>query len=242
MIAPVDMITSVRCRNRCFDSPGYAGLNDQRPSIPIRSAAQDLAAPHQPAVVGTIVRERSGGQGGLTKALTAFFAALAGSAVLGIAAGLIWAAVAPRAVLEEIARGEAELVNAESSAFIAADGWFCLIAAVGGLITGILGYWLLVRRAGWPATAGLVLGAVAAALLAMWVGENIGLGTYNHLLASSPNGTFFNASLALGAKSALAFWPLLTSAVILLAETGTRRSDQAAGRRVRRDLGPDGPL
>jgi hypothetical protein len=169
-------------------------------------------------------------------------AALVGSAVLGIAAGLVWAAVAPRAVLEEIAHGEAELVNAESSAFIAADGWFCLVVAAGGLITGLLGYLLLVRRAGWPATAGLVLGAVAAALLAMWVGENIGLGTYNHLLASSPNGTFFNASLALGAKSALAFWCLLTSAVILLAETGTRRSDQGAGRRARGNLGPDGPL
>jgi hypothetical protein len=179
---------------------------------------------------------------GLTKGLTAFFAALVGSAVLGIAAGLVWAMVAPRAVLQEIAHGEAELVNAESSAFIAADGWFCLIVAVGGLITGVLGYRLLVRRAGWPATAGLVLGAVAAALLAMWVGENIGLGTYNHLLASSLNGTFFNASLALGAKSSLAFWPLLTSAVILLAETGTRRSDQSAGRRVHRDLGSDGPL
>jgi hypothetical protein len=196
----------------------------------------------QPAVVGTIVRERYGGQEGLTKGLTAFFAALVGSAVLGIAAGLIWAAVAPRAVLQEIAHGEAQLVNAESSAFIAADGWFCLIVAVGGLITGVLGYRLLVRRAGWPATAGLVLGAVAAALLAMWVGENIGLGTYNHLLASSPNGTFFNASLALGAKSSLAFWPLLTSAVILLAETGARRSDQSAARRVHGNLGPGGPL
>jgi hypothetical protein len=195
-----------------------------------------------PPLVGTIMRERSGGQGGLTKGLAGFFAALAGSAVLGIAAGLIWAAVAPRAVLQEIAHGEAELVNAESSAFIAADGWFCLIVAVGGLVTGVLGYRLLVRRAGWAATAGLVLGAVAAALLAMWVGENIGLGTYNHLLASSPNGTVFNASLALGAKSALAFWPLLTSAVILTAETGTRRSEQAAGRRVRPDLGPGGPL
>jgi hypothetical protein len=178
---------------------------------------------------------------GLTKGLAAFFAALAGSAVLGIAAGLVWAAVAPRAVLQEIAHGEAQLVNAESNAFIAADGWFCLIVAAGGLITGILGYRLLVRRAGWPATAGLVLGAVAAALIAMWVGENIGLGTYNHLLASSPDGTFFNASLALGAKSSLAFWPLLTSAVILLAETGARRSGQAARRRVRGDLGPDGP-
>jgi hypothetical protein len=154
--------------------------------------------------------------------------ALAGSAVLGIAAGLVWAAVAPRPLLQEIARGEAQVVNAETSAFIVADAWFCLIVAVGGLITGVLGYRLLVRRAGWVATAGLVLGAVAAALLAMWVGEQVGLGTYNHLLASSPVGTFFHASLSLGAKSSLAFWPLLTSAAILLAASGARRADQAA--------------
>jgi hypothetical protein len=138
-------------------------------------------------------------------------------------AGLIWAAVAPRAVLQEVARGEAGVVNAESSAYIVADAWFCLIAVIGGLITGILGYRFLVRRAGWTAAAGLVLGAVAAALLALWIGENIGLGTYNHLLATSKNGALFHESLALGAKSALAFWPLLTSAVIMLAESGGRR-------------------
>ena len=148
--------------------------------------------------------------------------------MLGIAAGLVWAAVAPRPLLKEIAHGEAQVVNAETSAFIVADAWFCLIVAVGGLITGVLGYRLLVRRAGWVATAGLILGAVAAALLAVWVGEHIGLGTYNHLLATSPVGTFFHASLALGAKSSLAFWPLLTSAAILLAESGSRRADQAA--------------
>jgi hypothetical protein len=177
---------------------------------------------------GTIMPERSGDQGGPTKRqLAAFIVALAGSAVLGIAAGLVWAAVAPRPLLQEIARGEAQVVNAETSAFIVADAWFCLIVAVGGLITGVLGYRLLVRRAGWVATAGLVLGAVAAALLAVWVGEHVGLGTYNHLLASSPAGTFFHASLSLGAKSSLAFWPLLTSAAILLAASGARRADEA---------------
>jgi hypothetical protein len=177
------------------------------------------------------VRERSGDRGGQTKGrLAAFFAALAGSAVLGIAAGLIWAAVAPRALLQEVAHGQAALVNAESSAFIVADAWFCLIVAVGGLITGVLGYCVLVRRAGWAAAAGLVLGAVAAASLTVWVGENSGLGTYDHLLASSQTGAFFHAPLALGAKSALAFWPLATSAVIVLAETGARRSDRAAAR------------
>ena len=165
-------------------------------------------------------------------------AALAGSAVLGVAAGVIWTAVAPRALLQEIGPGEAELVNAESHAFIVADAWFCLIVAVGGAITGVVGYRLLVRRAGWPAAAGLVLGAVAAGLLTLWIGENIGLGTYNHLLVTSRNGAFFHASLGLGAKSALVFWPGLTSIIILLAEYGGRRTAESAAGPT---AGPDVP-
>jgi hypothetical protein len=155
--------------------------------------------------------------------LAAFAAALAGSAVLGVAAGLIWATVAPRPLLQEVAHGEAQLVNAESTAYILADAWFCLISAIGGVVTGIAGYRSLVRRAGWTGAVGLVLGAVAAALLMLWTGENIGLGTYNHLLAASADGAFFRASLGLGAKSALAFWPGLTSLIVLLAEYGGRR-------------------
>jgi hypothetical protein len=161
--------------------------------------------------------------------LAAFAAALAGSALLGAVAGLIWAAVAPRALLQEVGHGEAQLVNAETSAFILADAWFCLISVLGGAITGVVGYRLLVRQAGWIATAGLVLGAVAASLLALWTGENIGLGTYNHLLATSPDGAFFHASLALGAKSALAFWPGLTSLIVLLAEYAGRRPASEEG-------------
>ena len=149
--------------------------------------------------------------------------------MLGVAAGLIWAALAPRALLQEVGHGEAQLVNAESAAFILADAWFCLIAAIGGAITGIAGYRLLVRREGWLAAAGLVLGAVAASLLMLWTGENIGLGTYNHLLAASPDGAFFRASLALGAKSALALWPGVTSLIILLAEYGGRRPASEEG-------------
>ena len=148
--------------------------------------------------------------------------------MLGAVAGLIWVAVAPTPLLREIAPGGAELINAESSVFIVADAWFVLITAVGGLITGMLGDRLLVRRAGPAAAAGLVLGAVAAALAALWVGDNIGLGTYHHLLASSPAGASFHASLALGAKSALALWPLCTSGVILLAESGRRTAKEEA--------------
>jgi hypothetical protein len=160
-----------------------------------------------------------------------FAATVAGSAALGLLGGWIWGEAAPRALLQEISTGTAELMNAETRAFIGADAWFCGIGAVAGLITGWAGYRFLVARADRgarpAAAAGLILGALAGGLVMLWLGEQIGLSGYNHLLASSPNGTLFHASLTLGAKSALAFWPLFTGIVILVAEWGTRREDSA---------------
>jgi hypothetical protein len=166
---------------------------------------------------------------GVRSRVTVVIAAFASSAVLGAIAGVIWAAVAPRATLQEIGQGSAQLVNAETSAFIAADGWFCLISVVAGLLTGVAGYWLAVRRTGTLAAVALIAGALAGSLIMLWVGENIGLSTYNHQLATAANGTFFNASLGLGAKSALAFWPLATAGFVALGELGSRKEEPPGG-------------
>jgi len=172
-----------------------------------------------------------GSRPGARGAVTGFALALAGSVVLGLLAGLIWGEVAPRATLQEIGTGTAELVNAETSAFIGADAWFVGISVVAGLVTGLAGYRFLMARADQrtrvAATAGLVLGAIAATLVMFWLGGQIGLSGYNQHLASSPKGTLFPASLTLGAKSALAFWPMFTAIVILVAEWGARRQDTA---------------
>lgn len=162
------------------------------------------------------------------RGLTAFAIGLAGSAVLGAIAGLIWGAAAPRVLFEEYQAGAAQQVSAETSAYLVGDVWFCCIAVAGGLITGIAGARFLVRKDGWAAALGLIGGAVAAAFIAMWTGGLIGLSTFNHQLASSPVGTFFNASLSLNAKTALAFWPLVTSASIALS-VGARRNEQVSG-------------
>ncbi len=163
-------------------------------------------------------------------------AALAGSAVLGLLGGLIWELVAPRAALQEIGAGTAELVNAETRAFITADVWFCAIAVVAGLLTGVLGYRFAVsaRTGGARAlvVSCLILGGLAGALVMLRLGEQIGRSGYEQHLASSPNGTLFPATLALGAKSALAFWPMLTAIVLLVAEWGTRATQQPPGQAV----------
>jgi len=174
----------------------------------------------------------AGGRRAVRAAAAWFVIGLVGSALAGLVAGLIWGAVAPRAVLQEIGSGTAQLVNAETTAFIVADAWFCGISVVAGLITGLIGYRFGVApRAGGAraaVAAGLILGAVAGAVVMLWLGERIGLSSYDQHLAASPNGTVFHASLALSAKSALAFWPMCTAIVIFVAEWGARRTRDPA--------------
>jgi hypothetical protein len=153
-------------------------------------------------------------------------ALLAGSVLLGLLGGVIWSEIAPRALLEEVGKGTAEVVNVETRAFFGADVWFCAIAAVAGLLTGLLGYPLAVARhdgyARAAVTLALILGALAGGLAMLWLGDRLGSSAYQHQLASSASGTLFSSSLSLGAKSALALWPLLTGVVLLVAEWGRR--------------------
>jgi hypothetical protein len=152
-------------------------------------------------------------------------ALLGGSVLLGLLGGLIWGEIAPRVLYQEVGAGAAEVVNNETRAFFGADLWFCVIALVAGLLTGILGYRFGVAPRtglGRPlAAAALILGALGGGVAMMWLGGRIGLSGYYHNLASSPVGTQFSAVLALGSKSALACWPLFTSVVVVIAEWGT---------------------
>ena len=178
------------------------------------------------------VPEQSGlphGRGGRSSARATALAAvllLVVSALLGVLGGWIWGEFAPRAVLQEISAGTAQVVNAETRAYIGADIWFGAIAVVTGLLTGVLGYRFALagRSDGARAVlaATLLAGAVAGTFIMLWLGEQIGLSSYNHELATSSSGTLFNESLGLGAKSALAFWPMFTAIVVLVAEWGTR--------------------
>jgi hypothetical protein len=146
-------------------------------------------------------------------ALVPSLAVVAGTALLGVAGGYLWAAVAPRVAIVVVGRGAADLVNSETSAFIAADGWYCVTCLVGGVISGLLGYWLVVRRHGPVAMAGVLIGGLAAGLITLWIGEQSGLATFHHLLATLPVGAHMRARLTLGSRSAIAFWPLAAGLV-----------------------------
>jgi hypothetical protein len=162
-------------------------------------------------------------------------AVIAGTALLGAAIGFAWAAVAPRALVVVIGRGSADVVNPETSAFIVAEAWFTLLTAAGGIISGLLGYALAVRRGGAPAMAAVLVGGLAAALITKWIGQRSGTGAFNRALLAGRPGALLHAPLVLGGLGALAFWPLVAGlvaggigAVALLRE---RRAAQVAGGR-----------
>jgi len=161
-----------------------------------------------------------------------FVAAAAATAVCGIPAGFAWGAVAPRVLVQVVAHGTAQIGNPETSAFIVADVWFCAIGIIGGLLTGSLGYLIAVRRWAAAAAAGLIAGALAASSVALWVGDLDGLAAFRHQLAVSAPGTRLHASLALGAKSGLIFWPLLAALTIAVIEMIIR---SRSGRRPARE-------
>ena len=150
------------------------------------------------------------------RALLAVVLVLAGSAVVGLAGGLIWAVIAPRVQYQvyTLKPPTAYATNPETSAFIAADGWYCFIALAGGALIGLLAYLFAIRRYGGLPMAGTVVGSVVAALIAAWVGHQASGGPgFNELLATSKPGTYLYAPISLGSHGALAFWPLAAAAV-----------------------------
>ncbi|HUA27483.1 MAG TPA: hypothetical protein VMC03_01250 [Streptosporangiaceae bacterium] len=169
----------------------------------------------------------AGGQPGTTQGVSAAFIAIAavvaGTAALGLGAGFLWAAVAPRALIQVVGPGSADIVNPETNAFFAADGWFILLTVVGGLASGAAGYALAVRRSGPPAMAGILAGGLAAALLAKWIGQQSGAAAFNHGLAAGHVGLMLRDPPMVGGLAPLMFWPIAAGVVAAGLELITRR-------------------
>jgi hypothetical protein len=194
-----------------------------------------MAEPRQPPLPAAPDRPPGGGPPGdrrrlrviraVIRAPAVLAAVIAGTALLGVAAGFLWSAVAPRALVVVLGPGTPYAVNPETSAYIAADGWFTLLTVIGGVISGLLGYTLAVRRHGALAMAGVLVGGAVAALLAKWIGQQSGAAAYTRSLAAGRPGVLLHEPLMLGGLGALAFWPLAAGviaggieAVILLRE------------------------
>jgi hypothetical protein len=186
-----------------------------------------------PAGVASHLQARPGR---LAPALLGAVLIVAGSLVVGVAGGAVWAAAAPRVLYQVYTLNPptAYATNPETSAFIAADGWYCFIALVGGALIGLLGYLFAVRRYGPVPMAGIIVGSIGAAFVTAWLGHALSGGPgFDHVLATSRPGTFLRAPIVLGSHGALAFWPLGAAGVagaIELARVLRARHQETADR------------
>jgi len=150
-------------------------------------------------------------------------------AIVGLLVGLIWGHIAPRAtftVVQTGAKGLAQQNDAESEAQIGVDGWFSLIGAGIGLVTGVVawrfrparGPFLMVALA-----AASLLGAVIAWRFGLWIGRHP---THSQLRTIfNHNGATFKPAIKMRAKAALFFQPIGAVLAALLSIGFSRHSD-----------------
>ncbi len=110
--------------------------------------------------------------------------------ILGVPLGLLWATLAPDTPVVQTESG-AVYGESQPEQPIAADGWFSLLGLAFGVLVAV-GLWFLLRRYRGPiGLAAAVLGSLGAALVAWQVGQRVGLGTFEYLLATAAEGQTF---------------------------------------------------
>ena len=135
--------------------------------------------------------------------------------LVGAPAGLIWAATANRTPLVVVAAGAADFVNAEGESAVSTDAHFIIVAAIAGVLCGLLAV-VLVPRAGLPIVLGLAAGGLAAAVVAWRAGHLVDYDSFVHALRTLPTGRHLLAPIDLKAKAGLVAWPLFAVVTYLI--------------------------
>jgi hypothetical protein len=157
-----------------------------------------LADPPPPVAAPRLVRRNL---------LTGLAAAVA-VALFGAPLGLLWAAVAPGVPVTQTRNGPV-LSEPQPEQFIAADGWFSALGLGFGVLAALAVWWGLRRGRGWVGLVAVALGAIGAALLAWWLGRQIGLSDYEQWRATAAVGQTSLRPPDLRAGMAGLFWGFL---------------------------------
>lgn len=145
----------------------------------------------------------------LVTALAIFTAIAAAGALLG----LLWWGLAPRP--EGTSLGEGEVFTGTTEDVFAGEGYFVIMTAVAGLVTGYVAYMVqfpLARRREQDlrltGLLGGVLGAIAGTLLTLWVGTGLDTPLHRAVAEASPGETV-TVGLQLNATAFLVAWPFV---------------------------------
>lgn len=99
-------------------------------------------------------------------------------AVAGVPLGLLWSWLAPSVPVGRNQQGQIVVNDPAPEQFVAADGWFALLGFGFGVLVAIAAWQLLRRYRGPLMLLAVVLGALAAALVAWQVGRRLGLADF----------------------------------------------------------------
>ncbi|MFF4191631.1 hypothetical protein [Nonomuraea sp. NPDC001831] len=152
----------------------------------------------------------------MTREVRAFAVTVLILATLGVAAGLSWSAISPRAPYQVTEHGLV-LADLTTQALIAADGWFAVITGALGLLCGGLA-WFAGRRWMLAVLLGLCAGGVVGSFLTLWAGSTFTIGAVAVEAAAEPGVRIVPGALKLTAEGVLVAWPLLAVGLFGLLE------------------------
>ena len=133
--------------------------------------------------------------------------------LLGGAAGLVWAAVAPKLSVPLLAAGS----DATFRAQVGADAWFLLVGALAGVVCALMAV-ALVGEPGPEVAAALAVGGLVAAFVADRVGYLSQQGATGHALraigAHADGAIVSEIDFRVRALGVLTVWPIASLAVL----------------------------
>lgn len=153
-------------------------------------------------------------------------AALGTFLALGVVCGVVWWMVADPALYTKTAEG-AQMSEVELSRRFGVDGWYAVIAAVAGFLSGVAVTWW--RSRDLRLTTGLVLAgsALAAAAMAL-VGRVLGPGDPERAIDAAAVGDRVPLQLVVDVDSAYLIWPIAVLAGALMVLWSTPRVGEQA--------------
>jgi len=114
-------------------------------------------------------------------------------AVLGGPLGVLWHFLGPTVPVVNAGDGRVLVNDPSPEEYIAADGWFSLLCFAFGVLAAIAA-WLVLRKERGPwLLAGVILGTLAAPVVAWQAGRLVGLGAYQDWKGSSAAGATYAA-------------------------------------------------
>lgn len=168
------------------------------PVTPLPMPAAPVAAPlpWAPIPVVAVPEADPMEPGQLKRSAIAAIAIAVVLAVGGLGVGLLWLQVAPRVEVIKVDGGFQYAVSQPEQA-VGADLWFGLLGLIVGGVAAAAAWVLLRRYRGAAVLLGLVVGSLAGAWLAWWLGVRLGFDQFDSVRDSAPIGTHLDAPLVL---------------------------------------------